>query len=82
MNEKKNSMMIHYDNTHSTKRLPKSQTLLFNSNEYPLKLNIKLKTHSLTSLDIPIDTFPLFKKHNISSSVISKCLSKNHGRQC
>jgi len=62
----KKTMKILYDNTLSTKRLPKSHTLLLNSHESPSKLNIKLKTHSLTSLDIPLETFIGFKE--ISSS--------------
>jgi hypothetical protein len=59
-------MKILNDNRLSTKRLPKSHTLLLNSHESPSKLNIKLKTHSLTCLDIPLETFIGFKK--ISSS--------------
>jgi hypothetical protein len=62
----KKTMTILYDDALSTKRLPKSHTLLFNSHESPSKLNIKLKTHSLTCLDIPLETFVGFK--DISSS--------------
>lgn len=66
-------MKILYDNTLSTKQLPKSHTLLLNSYESPTKLNIKLKTHSLTSLDIPLETFVGFKE-------ISSSLRYNHQR--
>jgi hypothetical protein len=50
-------MKILYDNTLSTKQLPKRHTLLLDSRVLPSKLNIKLKTHSLTCLDIPLETF-------------------------
>jgi hypothetical protein len=59
-------MTILYDNTLSTKRLPKSRTFLLDSHSSPSKLNIKLKTHSLTCLNIPLETFVGFKE--ISSS--------------
>jgi hypothetical protein len=49
-------MKILHDNTLSKTRLPKSQTTLFDSHISPSKLNIKLKTHSLTCLDIPLET--------------------------
>jgi hypothetical protein len=60
-------MKIIYDNTLSTQRLPKSHTSLLDSHVSPPKLNIKLKTHSLTCLDIPLETFVGFK--DISSSL-------------
>lgn len=66
-------MTILYDNTLSTKRLPKSHTLISDSYISPSKLNIKLKTHSLTSLDIPLETFVGFKE-------ISSLLRNDHQR--
>jgi hypothetical protein len=59
-------MKIFYDSNLSTKPLPKNRTLLLNSYASPSKLNIKLKTHSLTSLDIPLETF--VGSNRISSS--------------
>jgi hypothetical protein len=55
-------MKILYDNTLSAKQLPKTHTLLLDSHISPSKLNIKLKTHSLTCLDIPLETFVGFKE--------------------
>ncbi|CAF0927162.1 unnamed protein product [Adineta steineri] len=56
-------MTVLYDNSLSTKPLPKSQTLIFDSHiTTPSKLNIKLKTHSLSSLNIPLETCVNFKQ--------------------
>ncbi|CAF2748645.1 unnamed protein product [Rotaria sp. Silwood2] len=60
-------MKILCDTIHSTQQLPKSHTLLLDSQILPSKLNIKLKTHSLTCLDIPLETFSDLKQ--ISSSL-------------
>ncbi|CAF1417971.1 unnamed protein product [Rotaria sordida] len=54
------------NNNHSTQQLPKSHTFLFENQISPSKLNIKLKTHSLTSLDIPLETFVDFKQMSSS----------------
>ncbi|CAF0731111.1 unnamed protein product [Rotaria sp. Silwood1] len=60
-------MKLLYDNNHSTQQLPNSHTSLLDSQISPLKVNIKLKTHSLTCLDIPLDTLADFK--HMSSSL-------------
>lgn len=61
-------MKILSDNTLSTERLSKNHPFILNSYQSPSKLNIKLKTHSLTSLDIPLETCIGFKDR--SSSLI------------
>ena len=59
-------MKILSDKTVSTKQLPKSHLSVFDSHQSPSKLNIKLKTHSLTCLDVPLETCIGFQE--ISSS--------------
>ena len=50
-------MKILHENTLNPQRLPQNHRWLSNYHIPPSKLNIKLKTHSLTSLDIPLQTF-------------------------
>ena len=54
--------MIFRDSKSSFKQLPTRHTFLSNSCLLPSKLNIKLKTHSLVSLDVPLDTLFGFKQ--------------------
>ncbi|CAF2255419.1 unnamed protein product [Rotaria magnacalcarata] len=55
-------MKILCDNTHATHQLPQSHKLILDSQILPSKLNIKLKTHSLTCLNVPLETFSDFKQ--------------------
>ncbi|CAM2697178.1 unnamed protein product [Rotaria socialis] len=55
-------MKILCDNTHAAHKLPQSHKLILDSQILPSKLNIKLKTHSLTCLNVPLETFSDFKQ--------------------
>lgn len=59
------TMKIFYDKNDTTQQLAKSQALLPDAPILPSKLNIKLKTHSLTCLDIPLETLTDLKRSSL-----------------
>ena len=63
VNERK-IMRIRHTTTLSTHPLPDDRTLLLNYHMPPSKLNIRLKTHSLTCLNIPLDTLDEWKSRS------------------
>ena len=57
-------MRIRHTTTLSTHPLSDDQALLLNDHMPPSKLNIRLKTHSLTCLNIPLDTLDEWKSRS------------------